>query len=199
MTFPVAYADHASSKNFPIDLAFGMFGKDKDAEPERNVDYTEYEEGIYVGYRWFDTQNMEVSYPFGYGLSYTSFEWSDATIKSSRKETVLTVKITNTGSRAGKEVAQLYVSAPDGTLDKPSKELKAFAKTRELAPGESQVITLKVKNSDLASYNQAESSWVVDAGEYSFLLGASSRDIRATLKATLKGSSTKTNDLAFNK
>ena len=199
MTFPVAYADHASSKNFPIDLAFGMFGKDKDAEPERNVDYTEYEEGIYVGYRWFDTQNMEVSYPFGYGLSYTSFEWSDATIKSSRKETVLTVKITNTGSRAGKEVVQLYVSAPDGTLDKPSKELKAFAKTRELAPGESQVITLKVKNSDLASYNQAESSWVVDAGEYSFLLGASSRDIRATLKATLKGSSTKTNDLAFNK
>ena len=199
MTFPVAYADHASSKNFPIDLAFGMFGKDKDAEPERNVDYTEYEEGIYVGYRWFDTQNMEVSYPFGYGLSYTSFEWSDATIKSSRKETVLTVKITNTGSRAGKEVAQLYVSAPDGTLDKPSKELKAFAKTRELAPGESQVITLKVNNSDLASYNQAESSWVVDAGEYSFLLGASSRDIRATLKATLKGSSTKTNDLAFNK
>ena len=199
MTFPVAYADHASSKNFPIDLAFGMFGKDKDAEPERNVDYTEYEEGIYVGYRWFDTQNMEVSYPFGYGLSYTSFEWSDATIKSSRKETVLTVKITNTGSRAGKEVAQLYVSAPDGTLDKPSKELKAFAKTRELSPGESQVITLKVNNSDLASYNQAESSWVVDAGEYSFLLGASSRDIRATLKATLKGSSTKTNDLAFNK
>ena len=199
MTFPVAYADHASSKNFPIDLAFGMFGKDKDAEPERNVDYTEYEEGIYVGYRWFDTQNMEVSYPFGYGLSYTSFEWSDATIKSSRKETVLTVKITNTGSRAGKEVAQLYVSAPDGTLDKPSKELKAFAKTRELAPGESQVITLKVNNSDLASYNQAESSWVVDAGEYSFLLGASSRDIRATLKATLKASAIKTNDLAFNK
>ncbi|MGM9787218.1 MAG: glycoside hydrolase family 3 C-terminal domain-containing protein [Candidatus Cryptobacteroides sp.] len=199
MTFPVQYADHASSKNFPVDLAFGMFGKEKGAEPERNVDYTEYEEGIYVGYRWFDKQNLEVSYPFGYGLSYTSFEWSDATVKSSRNETTVTVKVTNSGSRPGKDVVQLYVAAPASSLDKPVRELKAFAKTRELKPGESQVITLKVRNEDLASYDQAESAWVRDAGEYSFLLGSSSRDIRATLNASLKASVTKTNALAFDK
>ena len=199
MTFPVQYADHASSKNFPVDLAFGMFGKEKGAEPERNVDYTEYEEGIYVGYRWFDKQNLEVSYPFGYGLSYTSFEWSDATVKSSRNETTVTVKVTNSGSRPGKDVVQLYVAAPASSLDKPVRELKAFAKTRELKPGESQVITLKVRHEDLASYDQAESAWVRDAGEYSFLLGSSSRDIRATLNAGLKASVTKTNALAFDK
>lgn len=199
MTFPVAYADHASSKNFPIDLSFGMFGKEEGAAPERNVDYTEYEEGIYVGYRWFDAQNMEVSYPFGYGLSYTSFEWGNPTVKSTRNETIVTVDVKNTGDRAGKEVVELYVSAPAGSLDKPVKELKAFAKTRELKPGESQTITLKVNNSDLASFDQAGNAWVADAGEYSFMLGASSRDIRATLKSELKGSVEKVNPLLFNK
>lgn len=199
MTFPVAYADHASSKNFPIDLSFGMFGKEEGAAPEKNVDYTEYEEGIYVGYRWFDAQNMEVSYPFGYGLSYTSFEWGNPTVKSKRNETIVTVDVKNTGDRAGKEVVELYVSAPAGSLDKPVKELKAFAKTRELKPGESQTITLKVNNSDLASFDQAGNAWVADAGEYSFLLGASSRDIRATLKSELKGSVEKVNPLLFNK
>lgn len=199
MTFPVQYADHASSRNFPVDLAFGMFGKEKGAEPQRNVDYTEYEEGIYVGYRWFDKQSMEVSYPFGYGLSYTCFEWSDATLKSSRGETTVTVKVTNSGSRPGKDVVQLYVAAPDSELDKPVRELKAFAKTRELKSGESQVITLKVKNDDLASYDESRNAWVTDAGEYGFLLGASSRDIRATLKTSLKASLTKTHALAFDK
>ena len=199
MTFPVAYADHASSKNFPVDLSFGMFGKEEGAAPERNVDYTEYEEGIYVGYRWFDAQNMEVSYPFGYGLSYTSFEWGNPTVKSKRNETIVTVDVKNTGDRAGKEVVELYVSAPAGSLDKPVKELKAFAKTRELKPGESQTITLKVNNSDLASFDQAGNAWVADAGEYSFMLGASSRDIRATLKSELKGSVEKVNPLLFNK
>lgn len=114
-------------------------GVKEGGEPVRNVDYTEYEEGIYVGYRWFDKENLPVSYPFGYGLSYTSFEWGNAA-------------------------------------------LKAFAKTRELQPGESQTIKLTVNNSDLASYDQASNAWVVEAGEYSFFLGASSRDIRATLK-----------------
>ena len=142
---------------------------------------------------------MEVSYPFGYGLSYTSFEWGNPTVKSKRNETIVTVDVKNTGDRAGKEVVELYVSAPAGSLDKPVKELKAFAKTRELKPGESQTITLKVNNSDLASFDQAGNAWVADAGEYSFLLGASSRDIRATLKSELKGSVEKVNPLLFNK
>ena len=176
-----------------------MFGKDKDAEPQRNVDYTEYEEGIYVGYRWFDKQGLEVSYPFGYGLSYTSFEWTDASVKSSRGETAVSVKVTNTGCRAGKDVVELYVAAPQGKLDKPVKELKAYAKTCELQPGESQVITLKVKNADLASFDEQANAWVTDAGRYEFLLGASSRDIKASLSAEIKGSSVRTNALSFDR
>ena len=199
MTFPVRYEDHASSRNFPIDMAFGMFGKDKDAEPQRNVDYTEYEEGIYVGYRWFDKQGLEVSYPFGYGLSYTRFEWSEASLKSSRGETAVSVKVTNTGKIPGKDVVELYVAAPQGELDKPVKELKAYAKTRELQPGESQLVTLKVKNSELASYDESASAWVTDAGHYDFMLGSSSRDIRATLCAEIRGGSEKTNALSFDK
>ena len=199
MTFPVRYEDHASSRNFPIDMAFGMFGKDKDAEPQRNVDYTEYEEGIYVGYRWFDKQGLEVSYPFGYGLSYTRFEWSEASVKPSRGETAVSVKVTNTGKIPGKDVVELYVAAPQGELDKPVKELKAYAKTRELQPGESQLVTLKVKNSDLASYDESASAWVTDAGHYDFMLGSSSRDIRATLCAEIRGGSEKTNALSFDK
>ena len=199
MTFPVRYEDHASSRNFPIDMAFGMFGKDKDAEPQRNVDYTEYEEGIYVGYRWFDKQGLEVSYPFGYGLSYTRFEWSEASVKPSRGETAVSVKVTNTGKIPGKDVVELYVAAPQGELDKPVKELKAYAKTRELQPGESQIVTLKVKNSELASYDESASAWVTDAGHYDFMLGSSSRDIRATLCAEIRGGSEKTNALSFDK
>ncbi|MGM9747183.1 MAG: glycoside hydrolase family 3 C-terminal domain-containing protein, partial [Candidatus Cryptobacteroides sp.] len=199
MTFPVAYSDHASSANFPIDLKFGMFGKDEAAEPQRNVDYTEYEEGIYVGYRWFDKQNKAVSYPFGYGLSYTSFEWSKPEIKVGKGETIVSVEVKNTGSAAGKEVVQLYAAAPSGSLDKPAKELKAFAKTRELQPGESQIVTLTVKDADLASYDEVLNAWVTDAGQYTFLLGASSRDIRATLSSEVKGSKVKTNALSFNK
>mgnify|MGYP003451147014 FL=1 len=199
MTFPVRYEDHASSRNFPIDMAYGMFGKDKDAEPQRNVDYTEYEEGIYVGYRWFDKQGLEVSYPFGYGLSYTRFEWSEASVKSSRGETAVSVKVTNTGKIPGKDVVELYVAAPQGELDKPVKELKAYAKTRELQPGESQLVTLKVKNSELASYDESASAWVTDAGHYDFMLGSSSRDIRATLCAEIRGGSEKTNALSFDK
>lgn len=199
MTFPVRYEDHASSRDFPIDMAFGMFGKDKDAEPQRNVDYTEYEEGIYVGYRWFDKQGLEVSYPFGYGLSYTRFEWSEASVKPSRGETAVSVKVTNTGKIPGKDVVELYVAAPQGELDKPVKELKAYAKTRELQPGESQLVTLKVKNSELASYDESASAWVTDAGHYDFMLGSSSRDIRATLCAEIRGGSEKTNALSFDK
>ena len=199
MTFPVRYEDHASSRNFPIDMAFGMFGKDKDAEPQRNVDYTEYEEGIYVGYRWFDKQGLEVSYPFGYGLSYTRFEWSEASVKPSRGETAVSVKVTNTGKIPGKDVVELYVAAPQGELDKPVKELKAYAKTRELQPGESQLVILKVKNSELASYDESASAWVTDAGHYDFMLGSSSRDIRATLCAEIRGGSEKTNALSFDK
>lgn len=199
MTLPMTFADHASSKNFPIDLEFGMFGKKQEGEPQRNVDFTEYEEGIYVGYRWFDKQGIEVSYPFGYGLSYTTFEWEDPALETGDDETVVSVKVRNAGSFPGKEVVELYVTAPSGSLDKPIKELKAFAKTRELKPGETQVVSLKVRNDDLASYDESKNAWVTDGGQYAFLLGASSRDIRSTLTADIKGRARKTEALAFDK
>ena len=198
MTFPVKYSDHASSKNFPIDLEFGMFGKES-GEAQRNVDYTEYEEGIYVGYRWFDKQEMEVSYPFGYGLSYTSFEYSNPVVKVGKGETIVSVDVKNVGSVAGKEVVQLYVAAPASKLDKPAKELKAFAKTAELKPGESQTVSLKLSNSDLASFDEAANAWVVEEGSYKFLVGSSSRDIRLSADADVKGSSRKVSAISFDK
>lgn len=192
MTFPVKYTDHASSENFPVNLEFGMFGKEK-KESVRNVDYTEYKEDIYVGYRWFDKAGLDVSYPFGYGLSYTTFNYGKASVKHSGKESHIAVTITNTGKYAGKEVVQLYISAPESTLDKPVRELKAFAKTRELQPGESQTLTLTVKDEDLASFDEARNAWVVDDGKYSFQIGASSRDIRTTVESDIKSSVIKVN------
>lgn len=190
MTFPMNYADHGSSANFPIDEVANtnIINNAKTSFDRKNVDYTVYEEGIYVGYRWFDTNNLEVSYPFGYGLSYTTFEYSEPSVKAGKKETTVSVVVKNTGSYTGKEVVQLYVSAPEGKLDKPAKELKAFAKTSELKPGDSQTITFVINNEDLASFDESQSAWVVDAGTYKFHIGASSRDIKATLEAGIKGS-----------
>ena len=197
MTFPVNFTDHGSSANFPIDEVANtnIINNVKTSFDRKNVDYTVYEEGVYVGYRWFDTQNIEVSYPFGYGLSYATFEYSNPTIKAGKKETTVSVVVKNVGSYAGKEVVQLYVSAPAGKLDKPAQELKAFAKTAELQPGDSQMVTFVVNNEDLASFDEAQSAWVVDAGTYQFHIGASSRDIKATLAADVKGSVKKAHDV----
>ena len=197
MTFPVNFTDHGSSSNFPIDEVANtnIINNVKTSFDRKNVDYTVYEEGIYVGYRWFDSHNLEVSYPFGYGLSYATFEYSNPTIKAGKKETTVSVVVKNTGSYAGKEVVQLYVSAPAGKLDKPVQELKAFAKTAELQPGDSQMVTFVVNNEDLASFDEAQSAWVVDAGTYQFHIGASSRDIKATLAADVKGSVKKAHDV----
>ena len=198
MTFPVKFEDVASSANFPVDLMGNLdprtIGSLK--HEVKNLDYANYEEDIYVGYRYFDSFNKPVSYPFGYGLSYTTFEYSNPSINASDNVLTITVDIKNTGKVAGKEVVQLYVSAPDAAkLNKPEKELKAFAKTKELQPGESQEVTLEVNTADLASFNEAESAWVVDAGTYKLLIGASSRDIKATLDAEVASSSTKVSDV----
>ena len=162
----------------------------------KNVDYTNYEEDIYVGYRYFDTFGKEVSFPFGYGLSYTTFAYDKAVVKSDNGIYTVSVEVKNTGKMAGKEVVQLYISAPDAaSVNKPEKELKAFAKTKELKPGEATVVTLKVSAADLASYDETASAWVVDAGNYKFLIGASSRDIKATLNAEVAAVTEKTNDI----
>nr|AIA99562.1 glycosyl hydrolase family 3 N terminal domain-containing protein [uncultured bacterium contig00003(2014)] len=197
MTFPVDYMDASSSANFPYDyqasvstpaLLPGNNTKTK-TELVRNVDYTDYEEDIYVGYRWLDTRGKAVSYPFGYGLSYTSFEYSAARLSKTGGVFTVSVNVTNSGAVGGKEVVQLYASAPPSTLGKPAQELKGFAKTQELKPGESQTVTITVAESDLASFDEARSAWVTDAGTYKFRLSSSSRNVRATLDAVVERAS----------
>ena len=197
MTWPVNFTDVYSSKNFPIDqdpridmMIQGQKGN------VRNVVYTEYEEDIYVGYRYFDSFNVPVSYPFGYGLSYTTFEYSDAKIAQKNDIYDVTVTIKNTGSHEGKEVVELYVSAPDAkAANKPAKELKAFAKTKNLKPGESETLTLSITADQLASFDETASAWVVADGEYQFLVAASALDIKATLTAPAKNQQTKAHDV----
>jgi beta-glucosidase len=133
---------------------------------EKNVGYTDYEEGIYVGYRCFQTKGASVSYPFGYGLSYTTFAYENAAVFRKGNTYTATVTVRNTGSVSGKEVVQLYVSAPAGKLDKPCIELKAFAKTGLLAPGETEVLRMQFTAEDLASFDEAASAFVMDKGVY---------------------------------
>ena len=198
MTWPVKFSDAYSSKNFPIDQdpRIDMTNQGAKSANVRNVDYTEYEEDIYVGYRYFDSFEVPVSYPFGFGLSYTTFEYSDAKISQTDDAVTVTVTVKNTGEREGKEIVELYIAAPDAkAANKPAKELKAFAKTKALKAGESETLTLTVKTADLASFDEAASAWVVAEGEYQFLVAASAQDIKATLSAPVKAQQTKANNV----
>ena len=200
MTFPINFMDHPSSANFPYNYTRNAqpqgFGGQQQRQLQKDVDYTNYEEGIYVGYRYFTTAGKEVSYPFGYGLSYTNFSYTKPAVKAVADGFEASVTVTNTGAVAGKEVVELYVSAPAGGLEKPACELKGFAKTRELKPGESQVVTIKVKNYDIASFNEAASAWEAPAGAYKVYFGASVADVRATATYQLKKAANwKTNKL----
>ena len=196
MTFPMGLMDAASSANFPIDADTGVYFMNRREDiGQKDVDQTEYAEGIYVGYRWFDKQNLPVSYPFGYGLSYTTFEYSEPSVANDGKTVTAKVTVKNTGSYAGNEVVELYAAAPAGSLDKPVKELRAYGKTKVLEPGESQTLTLTFATADLASFDEAKSAWVVDAGSYNFLFGASSRDIRCEAAAEVAASETKVNNV----
>ena len=200
MTFPINFMDHPSSANFPYNYqrttTGGMMGFNRGpAQPQKDVDYVEYEEGIYVGYRYFSTAGVDVSYPFGFGLSYTTFSYSKPVVKANANGFEATVTVTNNGKVAGKEVVELYVTAPAGGLDKPACELKAFAKTRELRPGESQTITMKVDNYSIASFNEATSAWEAPAGNYNVYFAASVADVRASAVYSLKkAQSWKVND-----
>ena len=194
MTWQVAFGDAPADQNFPADYVFDMsmfaraYNKDAaeraqiDKAPElvRNVDYTEYQEGIYIGYRYFDTFQKPVAYPFGFGLSYTTFGYEIVSASIEGDQCQMEVKVTNTGSVAGREVVQAYVKAPKGSLDKPAKELKAFGKTRSLQPGESQVLTLSWGIMDMASFNEKASAWQLDKGVYEFMAAASSADVKCS-------------------
>ena len=149
-----------------------------------------------MGYRYFDSFEVPVSYPFGFGLSYTTFEYSDAKIAQKNDIYDVTVTVKNMGKFEGKEVVELYISAPDNkAANKPVKELKAYAKTKLLKPGENETLTLSITAPELASFNEAASAWVVAEGEYQFLIGASSQDIKATLTANVKSFQTQANNV----
>ena len=144
-----------------------------------------YKEDVFVGYRGFEHNKVKALFPFGFGLSYTTFQYGKPAVSINNDVITVEATITNTGKVAGKEIAQVYVSAPKNKqMEKPVKELKAFAKTRLLQPGESQTLRMTMKKSDLASWNESLHGWQVDAGTYTIQIGASSADIRG--KASIK-------------
>lgn len=199
MTFPVAFSDHASSANFPQDINEEIRiggNNDKVDNPVRNYHFTPYEEDIYVGYRYFDSFDKPVSYPFGFGLAYTTFDYANPMVSFDGNKYTVKVDVRNSGSYPGKEVVQLYAAAPEAKAkNKPSKELKAFAKTAELQPGETATVEMSFAAADLASFDQEASAWVTDAGKYDLLIGASSRDIRHKLSVEAAASTTSANKL----
>ena len=187
MTWPIAATDHPSTQNFPQEYDMYTFNEFIGwGRPINGRDFTNHEEDIYVGYRYFDTFQKPVAYPFGYGLSYTTFQFSKPAAKVNGDAVTVTVTVRNTGDVSGKEVAQVYVAAPQGTISKPSHELKAFAKTRELKPGESQTLTMAIPVRDLASFDEVNSQWLVEAGKYTFSIGNSSRNLPCRAEATVR-------------
>ncbi|MBP5559324.1 MAG: glycoside hydrolase family 3 C-terminal domain-containing protein [Bacteroidales bacterium] len=185
MTISKRYEDEPSAPNFPLIYADKPFnysyyrrleGNRKDYTV-KDIDYTDYEEDIWVGYRYFCTKARDrVSYPFGYGLSYTSFKWKNMKVEALDGAWKVRVDVTNSGKRAGKDVVQLYVSAPGRDMEKPARELKAFAKTPELQPGESCTVEMILAESDLASWDEDSDSWVSEKGRYRLIAAKNAAD-----------------------
>jgi len=179
MTFPLRYADVPSADNFPGEVIPGQeapAGPSLFGVPSRVT----YDEGIYVGYRYYCTFGVEPAYPFGYGLSYTRFDLGEPELSATEfaDELRVTVQVSNIGPTPGRDVVQLYLSAPGIALDKPARELRAFAKTRLLRPGQSESVGLTLTARDLASFDTGRAAWVVEPGTYTVQIGASADDIR---------------------
>jgi len=192
MTFPIALEDHASSANFPVDrVEDGTWPMMTAEEPKpkaeqiKNIDYTNYEESIYVGYRHFDKNNVEVSYPFGFGLSYTSFDYETMNVEVTDGIIKINVRVKNTGEVAGKEVVEVYTSKPETDIDRPVQELKAFTKTPLLNPGESIEVRMQVPVKELSYWNEEQSDWTLENGVYQVHAAASSRDHKRTKEINL--------------
>ena len=184
MTYPVQYMDHYSSKNFP-----GRELEDNPYPSPFNAVKSEviYEEGIYVGYRYFDSFDVPVSFPFGFGLSYTDFEFSDLETSMSEDGTLqVSCKITNTGKEAGKEVVQLYIGSPQTSLDKPDHELRAFVKSKLLAPDESLEISFTLTAKDYASFDTDQTAWVLNSGVYTISVGNAINQLPLTREVKLE-------------
>ncbi|NLF31918.1 MAG: hypothetical protein GX591_13645 [Planctomycetes bacterium] len=175
LTFPRRYKDGPTWMNFP-----GEFGE------------VVYGEGVFVGYRYYDTAGVEPLYPFGFGLSYTRFELSDLAVDAETLDLdaggdlAVSVRVANTGSRRGKEVVQLYLASPGGPVRRPDKELKRFAKV-DLAPGAAATVRFTLGAPDLAHWDAREHRWRIVPGRYRLLAGVSSRDIRAETEVRVRG------------
>ena len=162
-TWAVNYEDYPSSEGF--------------GSNDGNNTQEEYTDDIYVGYRYFDTFNVTPAYEFGYGMSYTDFAMYVTDVQADADNVTVTVRVTNTGDTySGKEVVEVYFSAPDGTLEKPYQELAAFGKTDELAPGESQTLTLSYNTTEMSSYSMDQAAYIMEAGDYVVRVGNSSRN-----------------------
>ena len=178
-TLPLRLEDNPSYLNFPGGHGLVRYG-----------------EGVFVGYRGYDARRLPVSYPFGHGLSYTSFDYTDltATLTGNSEDDTLAVTVTctvtNTGQRPGKEVVQLYVTDPESSVRRPPQELKGFAKTTTLAPGESQTVTFQVRSRDLSYWSVRQHRWVVEGGTFQLRVGASSRDLRLSTAIEPRGTPT---------
>jgi beta-glucosidase len=171
-TWPKSYEDYPSTPGF--------------ANNDGNTMTEYYTEGIYVGYRYFDTFGYDVCYPFGYGLSYTEFDIVVKDVAVEGDEVIVTARVANVGSKySGKEVVEVYFSAPDGELEKPYQELAAYGKTDLLAPGEAQTLTLRYDIADMSSYSMDRAAYIMEAGDYIIRVGNSSRNTVAAAKIVL--------------
>ncbi|MFD4975504.1 glycoside hydrolase family 3 C-terminal domain-containing protein [Streptomyces sp. NPDC058424] len=169
-TIPLRLEDNPSYGNFP-----GEFG------------HVRYGEGLLVGYRWYDAKGLEVAYPFGHGLSYTTFSYGEATASlNDRGDVVVTVPVTNTGEVAGREIVQVYTSLAGSAVQRAPRELKAFASVA-LEAGEMKTAELTVRRADLTYWDVRVDRWVLEGGDYTIEVGASSRDLRTTTTVTLDG------------
>ena len=189
-----ALADILTGKTTPSGKLTDTWAKNYEDYPasatigdnDGNHDQEDYKEGIYVGYRYFDTFNITPAYEFGYGKSYTSFDIEPLTVAADENNVSVTVNVTNTGDTySGKEVVEVYFSAPDGSIEKPYQELAGFAKTDNLAPGESQKLTVTYKTTEMSSYDEAKAAYVMEDGDYIVRVGDSSRNTKVAGVLTL--------------
>ena len=181
MTWPIAATGHPSTANFAKEYDMytykNMEGWGKGNIP--GVDFSNHEEDIYVGYRYFDTFKKNVAYPFGYGMSYTTFKYGKPVVtKDAQGNIKVLVTVKNAGKVAGKEVVQVYVAAPGKDMDKPARELRGFAKTKNLQPGESETVHIDIPYKNLASFNEIDSQWQVEAGDYKVMVAKNAADLK---------------------
>lgn len=188
MTWPLSYNDVPSKNDFPnpdeisddeLMNSLKGFTELRTEGSRKNFDITTYNDGIYVGYRYYTTKNIPVSFPFGYGMSYTSFEYGKPNVEKDGKGNIkVSVNVRNNGKMAGKEVVQVYVSAPGKDMDKPARELKGFAKTKRLAIGENETVTINIPFESLASFNDQSNCWQVESGVYKVMVAKNAADLK---------------------